>query len=276
MGLVRLDALDRAGGWAEWCLTEDSELGLRLLAAGFAGVYVFRTYGRGLMPCSYRSYRRQRRRWVVGGAQTLRRHWRLFLPFDRQGLSPSQRLHYLQGWLPWLRDGLIISAAPITVASCVAALSGNIGIEVVSPLGVGLGLVLLHGLARHALIYRVYLACAWKDVIGASVAIFGLTWTIGLAWLSGCLDREHIFHRTPKKREPPMHWLGELGSELALAAMMTVLGVALLAKFGLKGWMAVGACWTYAATSLASIQTAHAASAGESDPETVTERRHVT
>src|SRR5579863_2254482 len=80
MSLVRKDALTVAGGWAEWCLTEDSELGLRILAEGYRGLYVPKTYGRGLVPFSDRDYKRQRRRWVIGGAQQLRRHFRLFWP----------------------------------------------------------------------------------------------------------------------------------------------------------------------------------------------------
>src|SRR4029450_6605460 len=34
MTLVRRTALDDAGGWAEWCITEDAELGLRLFEHG--------------------------------------------------------------------------------------------------------------------------------------------------------------------------------------------------------------------------------------------------
>src|SRR3546814_122470 len=43
MTLVRRDALDRVGGWAEWCICEDAELGLRLFKAGYHSVYVNRS-----------------------------------------------------------------------------------------------------------------------------------------------------------------------------------------------------------------------------------------
>jgi cellulose synthase/poly-beta-1,6-N-acetylglucosamine synthase-like glycosyltransferase len=35
MGLIRRSALEQAGGWDEWCITEDAELSLRLLRAGW-------------------------------------------------------------------------------------------------------------------------------------------------------------------------------------------------------------------------------------------------
>jgi len=38
MGLVRRSALQEIGGWAEWCLTEDAEASLRLLARGWKSV----------------------------------------------------------------------------------------------------------------------------------------------------------------------------------------------------------------------------------------------
>ena len=35
MTLVTKAALEEVGGWAEWCITEDTELGLRLFEAGY-------------------------------------------------------------------------------------------------------------------------------------------------------------------------------------------------------------------------------------------------
>ena len=40
MTLVRRSALEQAGGWAEWTITEDAELGLRLFRHGWQAVYV--------------------------------------------------------------------------------------------------------------------------------------------------------------------------------------------------------------------------------------------
>ena len=35
MTMVRRTVLDEVGGWAEWCITEDAELGLRIFSYNF-------------------------------------------------------------------------------------------------------------------------------------------------------------------------------------------------------------------------------------------------
>ena len=50
MTLVRRDALEQIGGWAEWCITEDAELGLRMFEHGYEAQYLPKSYGRGLIP----------------------------------------------------------------------------------------------------------------------------------------------------------------------------------------------------------------------------------
>src|SRR5260370_745332 len=79
MSLIRRAALERAGGWAEWCLTEDSELAIRIHAAGYQSVYLTEPYGRGLIPETFEGYRRQRYRWTYGPVQEFPHHWRLSL-----------------------------------------------------------------------------------------------------------------------------------------------------------------------------------------------------
>ena len=45
MGLIRRVALEQLGGWDEWCITEDAELSLRLLRAGWHGLHVDQSWG---------------------------------------------------------------------------------------------------------------------------------------------------------------------------------------------------------------------------------------
>jgi len=40
MTIVRRDALEEVGGWATWCITEDTELGLKLFEAGYSAALV--------------------------------------------------------------------------------------------------------------------------------------------------------------------------------------------------------------------------------------------
>lgn len=101
MCLVRAEALLEAGGWGQWTICEDTELGLRLLTRGWELRYVDRVYGRGLTPESFAALRSQRRRWALGAMQILKGHAGALL--GRSRLSLAQRYHFIAGWLPWLR-----------------------------------------------------------------------------------------------------------------------------------------------------------------------------
>ena len=74
MSLIRREALEAAGGWAEWCATEDSEVAIRIHALGYTSVYVNEVFGRGVIPETFGGYKKQRHRWTVGPVQELKRH----------------------------------------------------------------------------------------------------------------------------------------------------------------------------------------------------------
>ncbi|MFI5783356.1 glycosyltransferase [Nocardia sp. NPDC051570] len=94
MCLVKREALERAGGWAEWSLTEDSELAVRIHALGYVG-HVFRdTAGRGLIPETMEGVKKQQFRWSSGPMQQFMVHWRVYLGYGSRG-----RLSFLQGML---------------------------------------------------------------------------------------------------------------------------------------------------------------------------------
>ncbi len=57
MCVIRREAMDRIGGWAEWCITEDTEFGLRVFEAGYTALYTPVSMGRGLMPDTYAAYK---------------------------------------------------------------------------------------------------------------------------------------------------------------------------------------------------------------------------
>ena len=68
MGLIRRVALDELGGWDEWCITEDAELSLRLLRAGWSGLHLDQSWGHGIMPLTFEALkggtgRRSRPAW---------------------------------------------------------------------------------------------------------------------------------------------------------------------------------------------------------------------
>src|SRR6266704_1624208 len=109
MGLIRRVALEQLGGWDEWCITEDAELSLRLLRAGFSGLHVDQSWGHGIMPLTFEALKGQRYRWCFGGIQILRMHWRSLLPGRRtrqNHLTTAQRWAYLAGGIQWYGDFL--------------------------------------------------------------------------------------------------------------------------------------------------------------------------
>ena len=89
MGLIRRVALDELGGWDEWCITEDAEVSLRLLRAGWHGLHVDQTWGRGIMPLTFEALKGQRYRWCFGGIQIIRMHWRSLIPGRQEQGEPS-------------------------------------------------------------------------------------------------------------------------------------------------------------------------------------------
>ncbi len=76
-------ALSEVGGFRGEMLTEDADVGLRINAAGYSGIYAEHSVGHGLMPYDLEAYRTQKRRWAFGNAQSLGTLFRLFgkIPF---------------------------------------------------------------------------------------------------------------------------------------------------------------------------------------------------
>ncbi len=105
MTMIRRSVLEEVGGWGEWCITEDAELGLRIFARGYEAVYISKSYGKGLMPDTYNDYKKQRFRWAYGAVQILRRHGGELLAHRPSRLTHGQRYHFFAGWLPWIADG---------------------------------------------------------------------------------------------------------------------------------------------------------------------------
>lgn len=72
VSVYRLSVLGEVGGFRGEALTEDADIGLRIYAAGFRGVYVDQPIGNGLLPYDLEAYRGQKWRWAFGNAQSLK------------------------------------------------------------------------------------------------------------------------------------------------------------------------------------------------------------
>ena len=90
MTLVRRDLMEELGGWATWCITEDTELGLRLMEKGYGAMYSRERFGHGLTPDHFAGYKKQRFRWAYGAMQIMKAHAGKMLSATRPS-SPSGR-----------------------------------------------------------------------------------------------------------------------------------------------------------------------------------------
>jgi len=184
--------------WAEWCITEDAELGLRIFERGFDASYVPHSYGRGLMPDTFIDFKKQRFRWAYGAMQILKAHARaLFL--EGGPLSPGQRYHFVAGWLPWIADGcnmlFNIAALAWSAAMVWAPRSVDPPLVLYSVLPLSL---FTFKLAKLVHLYRVRVGANVRQTLAAAIAGLALTHTIGRASIKGLLTKGEPFFRTPK------------------------------------------------------------------------------
>src|SRR5580704_10954766 len=224
MTLVRRYVLAAVGGWAQWCITEDAELGLRVFEAGYEAQYVSRSYGSGLMPDTFIDYKRQRFRWAYGAMQILRHHAAALLQPASSALTSGQRYHFVAGWLPWLADGfnLLFNLAAIgwSYAMIIAPQKVDPPLMVFSVLPLSLFMFKLVKLV-HLYTHRVGMSL--RQTLAAAISGLGLAHTIGLAVLKGLFTRNEPFFRTPKKTGPH-----RLFSALGAAREETLLMLGLL------------------------------------------------
>ncbi len=96
--VMRLAGLRQVGGFETQTASEDLATGIRLIAAGFRGLYVPDKLSAGLAPFTLKAMARQRSRWASGTLQTLRTGAN---PLTIAGLTPIQRLAFAEGILHW-------------------------------------------------------------------------------------------------------------------------------------------------------------------------------
>lgn len=77
--MIRRHVLEKVGGWAEWALTEDLEMSMRILSAGYRGHVFSETWGQGLIPATMEGIKKQQFRWWAGATQELKIQWRQYL-----------------------------------------------------------------------------------------------------------------------------------------------------------------------------------------------------
>ena len=235
MTLVRKDRMEEMDGWATWCITEDTELGLRLMEKGYGAMYTRERFGHGLTPDHFAGYKKQRFRWAYGAMQIMKAHAGKMLGNTTQ-LTFWQKYHFVAGWLPWFADALnlIFTWAGLAWAAAVV-LPPLFGLK---PVGLPPAEFIIPtiGIFLFKLVYSFGLYanrvnCTFRQSVGASLAGLALTYTVGRAVIYGLATSRLPFMRTPKMDER-----ATLGMALGMARGEAVLTVLL--------WVAAVVLWS--------------------------------
>ncbi len=202
MTMVRRSALEEVGGWGEWCITEDADLGLRMFEQGYEATYVPRSYGRGLMPDTFIDFKKQRFRWAYGAVQIIKRHLGHLFGTRGNRLSQGQRYHFIAGWLPWFADGFNLFFNLAAIFWSVAMLTMPDHFDAPLPLFALLPLTLfLFKLVKMFFLYRRRVSATVRQSIAAALAGLALSHTIARAILQGMFTSGLPFFRTPKQAQ---------------------------------------------------------------------------
>jgi cellulose synthase/poly-beta-1,6-N-acetylglucosamine synthase-like glycosyltransferase len=226
MTIVRKTALEEVGGWAEWCITEDTELGLRLFETGYSAAYIPQSMGKGLIPDTLDAFMTQRYRWAYGAMQILKRHRGSFF-LGRRKLSWGQRYQFISGWLPWISDalGLAVTSIALTWTALMFFDPKTFDVPMAALSGTALALFGVK-LLKTMLLYPQKVRSGFLGALAASVAGLALTHTVAKAVWTGIFTSGKPFMRTPKCEDP-----ARLSQVLRMAWQETVLFLACVLAF---------------------------------------------
>jgi exo-beta-1,3-glucanase (GH17 family)/cellulose synthase/poly-beta-1,6-N-acetylglucosamine synthase-like glycosyltransferase len=199
MTMVRRSALEGTGGWSEWTICEDAELGLRLMHAGYELVYVDELMGKGLTPADFKAYKSQRYRWAFGAMQILKGRWNWMT--QKGPLGSGQRFHFLTGWFSWFADALHL----IFTMMAIFWTAGMVAFPTIFNLPMQLFLIPVIGFffakaIFGIVLYRVRVPCSWYDTLMASLASMSLSHAIARGILHGLTREKTSFVVTAKSR----------------------------------------------------------------------------
>ncbi|MCT0226230.1 cellulose synthase catalytic subunit [Synechococcus sp. CS-1328] len=216
--VMRRSALEQVGGFDTSTSSEDLATGIQLTAAGYRNIFVAEKLSAGLAPLTAAAMTRQRCRWASGTLQILRTG---ASPFRIRGLTPLQRLAYLEGILHWFNvlPQLLLLLFPLSL--------GLLGVAPIRLTAAGLlsqalpfflaQMLLsrwLSGQARTALLPELY---RWLFVVPLAGAV-----------LATLLGRPLQFHVTPKQRPQGRRLGPSLRLLLPLLFLLSLQTIALL------------------------------------------------
>lgn len=236
MTAVRRSALLEVGGWSEWCITEDTELGLKLLEAGYRCVYMPVSLGCGLMPDTFAAYKGQRHRWVYGAMQILKRHFRMLIS-PRSKLTLVQRYHFIAGWLPWFADAfaLVFGCGALIWSALMVLAPKHFDVPMIALSSIVILLFLTKSLKTLCL-HAIKTGHGVGSAFAAAITGMGLSWTVGRAVWVGLFTSSQPFLRTPKREGSAamVQALASVSME-AILFLLSALAVVAVAKTSQDG-----------------------------------------
>ncbi|MEK7580649.1 MAG: glycosyltransferase family 2 protein [Patescibacteria group bacterium] len=187
--IFRRNVLNKIGFYDKKCLTEDAEIGTRLIEAGRKGVYVDKVMGLGLMPYDIEAYKKQKLRWAFGNAQILKKD--IFRILFGNKLGYKQKISFFSEMTAWFNFTLIPMLV-IFLGSIIYNISKiSILISVFT-----IYLFFAIKLVSFGVTFRKEYSA--KNVIKALFVHFGMVAVYSIAFIKSFLNMNFSFERTNK------------------------------------------------------------------------------
>jgi cellulose synthase/poly-beta-1,6-N-acetylglucosamine synthase-like glycosyltransferase len=235
MCLMRREALERVGGWAEWCPTEDSEMAIRLQAAGYSGLYFNESYGHGLIPETFAGYKRQRFRWINGPTLEFMHHWRLYLPRWRSrpsALTCTQRFLFAHHGFREVCFALnYLCTTPLAVLALFLAMTRQ-SVPIPARVWLAIALSLASAAVVRWCVMHYELGCGLRAGMRGVIAGLALRWVRTAAVVAAVTRMRRPWGRTSKFPVTPsrMRALASAAPELLSASAWLACAVFALAR----------------------------------------------
>lgn len=98
--VFRRKFIDEIGGYLTCSITEDMAVGMLLQAKGYDSIFINKVLVLGLSASTFGELVKQRDRWCRGNIQVFKH----YNPFILKGLTPAQRICYVDGVLYWFSN----------------------------------------------------------------------------------------------------------------------------------------------------------------------------
>jgi len=208
MCLIRKDALEQAGGWSEWCVTEDSELAIRIHDLGYSSVYVDKSYGQGLIPDTFEGYKKQRYRWTAGPIQEFRHYYPHFIGLanKQSKFKLKQRIFHLNHGLGNFLLAFNIPILILSVAITVSLVMHHEIIKVPIELWIAATITFLASPLLNFMLYRVTVNATSLEILGQAIATKALSHVVSYAAIRTAVTGSAEWSRTSKFKSSESYW----------------------------------------------------------------------